>query len=177
MSFALIQAPLSRFVSTAANDGVGELLKEFDWGPGREVIVASFVVGFFRMLLMPIDTCKTVLQIEHKKGLAILLAKVRAGNIHVLYSGALANAASSFIARRGLRRVVVPVQHTEAWRSARLLGLRRLPSRPHCGAMRRIACGSCYGRRRIAGTLSIAPGSTTCGSPAYGAGTLLAVRI
>ncbi len=97
MSFALIQAPLSRFVSTAANDGIGELLKEFDWGPGREVIVASFVVGFFRMLLMPIDTCKTVLQIEHKKGLATLLAKVRAGKIHVLYSGALANAASSFI--------------------------------------------------------------------------------
>ena len=97
MSFALIQAPLSRFVSTAANDGVGELLKDLDWGPGREVIVASFVVGFFRMLLMPIDTCKTVLQIEHKKGLARLLAKVRAGKIHVLYSGALANAASSFI--------------------------------------------------------------------------------
>jgi len=97
VSFALIQAPLSRFVSTAANDGVGELLRDLDWGPGREVIVASFVVGFFRMLLMPIDTCKTVLQIEHKKGLAILLAKVRAGNIHVLYSGALANAASSFI--------------------------------------------------------------------------------
>lgn len=97
VSFALIQAPLSRFVSTAANDGVGELLKDLDWGPGREVIVASFVVGFFRMMLMPIDTCKTVLQIEHRRGLARLLSKVRAGKVHVLYSGALANAASSFI--------------------------------------------------------------------------------
>ncbi|KAL3768910.1 hypothetical protein ACHAW5_008825 [Stephanodiscus triporus] len=97
VSFALVQAPLSRFVSTAANDGVGELLKDLDWGPGREVIVASFVVGFFRVMLMPIDTCKTVLQIEHRRGLARLLSKVRAGKVHVLYSGALANAASSFI--------------------------------------------------------------------------------
>ena len=97
VSFALIQAPLSRFVSTAANDGVGELLKELNWGPGREVIVASCVVGIFRCALMPIDTMKTVLQIEGQKGLANLLTKVRAGQIHLLYSGVLANAASSFI--------------------------------------------------------------------------------
>ncbi len=97
MSFALIQAPLSRFVSTAANDGVGELLRDLDWGPGREVIVASIVVGIFRMMIMPIDTCKTVLQIEHRVGLSRLLSKVREGKVHLLYSGALANAASSFI--------------------------------------------------------------------------------
>lgn len=97
MSFALIQAPLSRFISTAANDGVGVLLQNFNWGPGREVVVAAFVVGIFRMMLMPIDTCKTVLQIENKKGLAQLMAKVRQGHVHLLYSGALANAASSFI--------------------------------------------------------------------------------
>jgi len=97
VSFALIQAPLSRFVSTAANDGVGELLKELNWGPGREVIVAAFVVGIFRCALMPIDTMKTVLQIEGNKGLANLLTKVRSGQIHLLYSGVMANAASSFI--------------------------------------------------------------------------------
>ena len=49
------------------------------------------------MMLMPIDTCKTVLQIENKKGLTQLLSKVRNGHIHLLYSGALANALSSFI--------------------------------------------------------------------------------
>ena len=65
--------------------------------PGREVVVAAFVVGFFRMMLMPIDTCKTVLQIENKKGLTQLLSKVRKGHIHLLYSRALANALSSFI--------------------------------------------------------------------------------
>ena len=62
-----------------------------------EVVVAAFVVGMFRMMLMPIDTCKTVLQIESGKGFATLMAQVRRGNVHLLYSGALANALSSFI--------------------------------------------------------------------------------
>mmetsp|Transcript_13341 Transcript_13341/g.28963 ORF Transcript_13341/g.28963 Transcript_13341/m.28963 type:complete len:414 (+) Transcript_13341:431-1672(+) len=97
ITFALIQAPLSRFISTAANDGISVLLQNFNWGPGREVVVAAFVVGFFRIMLMPIDTCKTVLQIESKKGLSQLLFKVRRGHVHLLYSGALANAASSFM--------------------------------------------------------------------------------
>ncbi|KAL3772784.1 LOW QUALITY PROTEIN: hypothetical protein ACHAWU_003343 [Discostella pseudostelligera] len=97
ISFALIQAPLSRFVSTAANDGVSALLESYNWGPGREVLVAAVVVGFFRIMLMPIDTCKTVLQIESKKGLGELMKRVRRGNIHLLFSGSLANAASSFI--------------------------------------------------------------------------------
>lgn len=56
VSFALVQAPLARFVSTAANDGVESLLANLsltkDWGPGRTTVVASIVVGFWRMLLM-----------------------------------------------------------------------------------------------------------------------------
>ena len=54
--FALVQAPLARFVSTAANDGVEALLAHFaataHWGPGRTTVVASIVVGCWRMLLM-----------------------------------------------------------------------------------------------------------------------------
>ena len=34
ISFALIQAPISRFISTAANDGVSVLLQNFNCGPG-----------------------------------------------------------------------------------------------------------------------------------------------
>ena len=56
LPFALIQAPLCRFVSTAANDGVNLLLGRLeatkDWGPGRKVAIASLVVGFWRMVLM-----------------------------------------------------------------------------------------------------------------------------
>jgi hypothetical protein len=56
LGFALVQAPLSRFVSTAANDGVESLLANLSWtkswGAGRTTVVASIVVGLWRMLLM-----------------------------------------------------------------------------------------------------------------------------
>jgi len=56
LSFALMQAPLARFVSTAANDGVDVLMDGFswtrNWGPGRKTIVASMFVGLWRMVLM-----------------------------------------------------------------------------------------------------------------------------
>jgi len=101
LGFALVQAPLSRFVSTAANDGVHNLIQNLEWtkhwGPGREVVVAALVVGLFRMLLMPIDTSKTVMQIEGEKGFAKLMSEVKKGKIHLLYAGSFANAASSFI--------------------------------------------------------------------------------
>jgi Mitochondrial carrier protein len=101
LPFALVQAPLSRFVSVAANDGVEALLTAFTltekWGPGRSTIVASFVVGFWRMALMPIDTCKTVLQVDSSEGFRNLMRRVKAGKIGVLYQGAFANALSSFL--------------------------------------------------------------------------------
>jgi len=56
LSFALVQAPLARFVSTAANDGVDALLANFQfasrWGAGRKTFFASVVVGIARILLM-----------------------------------------------------------------------------------------------------------------------------
>lgn len=100
--FALFQAPVSRFVSVASNDGVDALLSSFEstrrWGPGRGTILASVVVGLTRMLLMPIDTCKTVLQVDSVEGFRSLMRKVKAGKISVLYQGALAQALSSVVA-------------------------------------------------------------------------------
>jgi len=102
LSFALVQAPLARFVSTAANDGVETLLANLDfsknWGPGRSTIIASIVVGMWRMLLMPIDTCKTVLQVDSVEGFRNLMRKVKVGKFYVLYQGAFANAASAIAA-------------------------------------------------------------------------------
>ena len=89
--FALVQAPLSRFASTAANDGVESLLASFqktkDWGPGRGTVLASIAVGMFRIFLMPVDTCKNVLQVDSAEGLRNLMRKVRGGKINLLYSG------------------------------------------------------------------------------------------
>lgn len=88
----MIQGPLSRFGSTAANDGVNALLASLSfsqsWGAARSTFVASLVVGLWRILLMPIDTCKTVLQVDSTTGFKNLLRKVKAGKIGVLYQGA-----------------------------------------------------------------------------------------
>lgn len=102
LSFALVHAPLARFVSTAANDGVETLLANLkissNWGPGKVTVIASIVVGMWRMLLMPMDTCKTVLQVDSVTGFRNLMRKVKAGQIQVLYQGAIANAVSAVAA-------------------------------------------------------------------------------
>jgi len=101
LPFALVQAPLVRFVSTAANDGVETILGELKlteaWGPGRTTVIASVVVGMWRMILMPIDTCKTVLQVDSVEGFRDLVRKIKAGKITVLYEGALASVLSSIV--------------------------------------------------------------------------------
>ena len=83
ISFALIQAPLSRFGSTAANDGVNALLSSLQstkhWGVGVSTIIGAFAVGLWRVFLMPIDTCKTVLQVESFDGFKTLMRKVKNG--------------------------------------------------------------------------------------------------
>ncbi len=101
ISFALVQAPVSRFVATFANDGCQALLASLEmtkhWGPARGTMISSVVVGMWRVFLMPIDTCKTVLQVDSRDGFKNLMHKVRAGKINVLYQGALALIASSMI--------------------------------------------------------------------------------
>ena len=102
MWFALVQAPLSRFVSTASNDGVEALLAGLratkEWGPARTTVIASVVVGLMRILLMPIDTCKTVLQVDSMEGFRNLMRRVKAGKIGVLYQGSLGMAVSAMMA-------------------------------------------------------------------------------
>lgn len=101
ISFALVQAPVARFVATFANDGCQALLASLEmtkhWGPARGTMISSVVVGMWRVFLMPIDTCKTVLQVDSRDGFKNLMQKVRAGKINVLYQGALALIASSMI--------------------------------------------------------------------------------
>ena len=101
IAFALVQAPMARFVATFANDGCEALLASLPmtkhWGAARGTMISSAVVGLWRVLLMPIDTCKTVLQVESRDGFKKLMRKVRAGKISLLYQGALALVASSMM--------------------------------------------------------------------------------
>lgn len=65
-SFTACQGPLSRFGDTAANAGSLALLDSYEATKGLNVglktLVASTSAGLFRIFLMPIDACKTILQ-------------------------------------------------------------------------------------------------------------------
>ncbi|GIL87123.1 hypothetical protein Vretifemale_15232 [Volvox reticuliferus] len=98
---ALVQGPLSRFGDTAANAGALSLMDSYEATQGLPVgvktLAASGVAGAFRVFLMPVDTCKTIMQVEGKGALKALAAKVRTGGPWVLYHGAMASAAATFV--------------------------------------------------------------------------------
>lgn len=96
---ALIQGPLSRFGDTASNAGALALLDSYDATRGLPVALktgfGSLCAGAFRIVLLPVDTLKTTLQVEGASGLPKLAAKVRASGPTVLWHGALASAAAT----------------------------------------------------------------------------------
>lgn len=55
-------------------------------------ILASFTAGAWRIFLMPIDTAKTVLQVEGKEGYRSLMRRIARGEISAFYQGAAATA-------------------------------------------------------------------------------------
>jgi hypothetical protein len=98
---ALLQGPLSRFGDTAANTGVLMFLNEHPKTQNLPVFVktlsASAVAASFRILLMPVDTIKTTLQVDGKAGWSNLMAKTKLSGPTVFFHGALASSAATFV--------------------------------------------------------------------------------
>lgn len=94
---ALLQGPLSRFGDTAANTGALALLEDVDIPVPIKTLAASLSAGLFRIALMPIDTVKTIMQVEGKNGLPALANKLKLGGPSVLFHGALAASAATFV--------------------------------------------------------------------------------
>jgi len=98
---ALIQGPMSRFGDTAANAGTLALLDSYEATMNLPVAVktafASGSAALWRINLMPVDTLKTIMQVEGRNGIPMLMAKFRANGPRVFYSGALAAASSTFV--------------------------------------------------------------------------------
>lgn len=98
---ALVQGPLSRFGDTAANTGMLALMDSYDstrtLPVGVKTLSASLAAGCFRIVLMPVDALKTIMQVEGKGGAAALREKIRVGGVPVLYHGALAASAATFV--------------------------------------------------------------------------------
>ena len=98
---ALFQGPLSRFGDTAANAGTLALLEEFEQTRSLPTSVktgcASAGAAGFRVFLMPIDACKTILQVEGANGLQILGQKIRTSGIGVLWHGSIGAMSATFV--------------------------------------------------------------------------------
>ena len=73
----LIQAPVSRFGDTAANDGALAALEHTQLPTAVKTMCASASAAGFRVVLMPIDAWKTTKQVEGKEGLKMLIEKTR----------------------------------------------------------------------------------------------------
>lgn len=96
---ALVQAPLSRFGDTAANTGMLTLLNSMEstkqLNVGLKTVFASAAAGAFRILLMPIDTFKTTMQVTGK--FSSVVTKVKTSGFPVLFHGSLAAAGANFV--------------------------------------------------------------------------------
>lgn len=101
LGFSLVQQPLSRFGDTAANAGMVVLLDSFEETRGLPLFVktasASAAAALWRLLLMPVDTCKTTLQVRGKDGMKILMEKVQKQGVGTFYEGAFATIGSTFV--------------------------------------------------------------------------------
>ena len=101
LPFALVQGPLSRFGDTASNALMLSLVDSLD--PMQVVPLAartglgSISAGLFRILLMPVDTAKTSMQVNGKEGLQIVIDRVAADGPSALFRGALASSAATVV--------------------------------------------------------------------------------
>jgi hypothetical protein len=97
LPFALLQAPLSRFGDTAMNIGMMTLLENTDLGTAEKTFAGSLGAGMWRMAILPVDTCKSTLQVNGKDGLKQLRIKVANHGPGVLYHGSMASGLSTTV--------------------------------------------------------------------------------
>ena len=104
--FAIVQGPWSRFGDTFANAGTLAFLNSNEttqnWNVGTKTLFASGSASLFRVISTPIDTCKTVLQVEGKSGLRKLGQKfTNSGGfprgLPVMWYGAMGSATATFV--------------------------------------------------------------------------------
>lgn len=98
---AIFQGPLSRFGDTATNTGIIVLLDSYESTRNLPVsiktLAASSTAALWRIVIMPIDTCKTILQVEGKNGINILKNKIRTYGPVSLYHGSLGASAATLV--------------------------------------------------------------------------------
>ena len=98
--FAMIQGPLAKFGAVAANDGSKVLANAYmdpKYATAFATMFGTILTVLWRYFLMPIDTCKTILQVQGSDGLhQIFTQVVQNGRISLLYQGSLATMLCTF---------------------------------------------------------------------------------
>lgn len=102
LPFALVQGPLCRFGDTAANAGVAALLpRPWFWSGERHAlavtVVAAALAACWRLLICPVDTLKTSLQVSGAEASQRLRRKAERHGPCVLWEGGYGGAAASAI--------------------------------------------------------------------------------
>lgn len=100
-AFAMVQAPLSRFGDTASNAGILTLMNQLpetkDLPLAFKTACASITAGLFRIVLMPVDTMKTMMQVEGTRGWPLLKTKLQERGPSVLFHGSLAASLATLV--------------------------------------------------------------------------------
>jgi len=101
LAAALVQGPVSRFGDTAANAGILALLESNPFMRSLpkfiQTVFASVAAALFRIVLMPVDTLKTTLQTQGKRGWIILGKRIKTYGLGTLWYGAWATVAATFV--------------------------------------------------------------------------------
>lgn len=94
ITYAIVLGPLSKFGATAANEGSKVLIESYKWNTSitqlTSTILGTVFTVIWRLFLMPLETCKTVLQVDGTFGFQQLIQRVMKGNISSFYQGSVA---------------------------------------------------------------------------------------
>ena len=97
LPYAIVLGPLAKFGSTAANEGSRIIIASHfaDSRIDHYMLASAMGTGLsicWRIFLMPLETCKTVLQVDGNVGFDRLMHNVAKGHFGVLYRGSSAAA-------------------------------------------------------------------------------------
>lgn len=91
IAYAIIQNPLSKFGAIAANEGALMIISQLtgieNASPALASVLGTALSVAWRLFLMPLETCKTILQVDGTRGMANLWQHILNGNMGVLYEG------------------------------------------------------------------------------------------
>jgi len=96
LTVTLFMTSLSRFGEMGANAGATALLGDLV-PPSVTTMVGSGASVAFRIIIMPLDTLKTTLQVEGGRAIGLLRRKIAIGGVGVLYHGVVASSVANFV--------------------------------------------------------------------------------